>query len=509
MRVLIYSPLAVLGHHFETELEIAEEHLLKGDEVHMINCSSDLKPLEFTACLGAFRCELCMSRKKEGIALLSHPEKLRQIGLGPIQSVPWASLDNLDNVETIKKLSYKDADLGSAYLSSLISELRDPCPEMENRKEKTKEALDFMAGLYERLNQILTEVRPDRVYFFNGRFCLYRPLLRLCQKNNIEFFVHERGNNNNYYSITKNNMPHDLETSRKLIESQWGNPEKSVDEKISIATEWYDNRAKGMSMAWIAFNNTQQASLLPENWNPKLKNIAIFVSSEDEFEAIPGWELELFPTQSAAIGFICSHFESNPNFKFYIRMHPNLRGLKNRTSEVLSNLDKKYSNCILIPSESPVSSYALMQNADKVVTFGSTVGVEATFWGRPSILLGKAFYQFSYGAERAALIPKTPSDVVEMIATENLLPASKDAAIIFGYWAATLGQPFKFYSPTSFTTGLFKGHLITGNKVYMLLNYFFVALRDVIKIFKGEYGFWHLKEKIKNKLKLFSNGVAK
>ena len=499
MRVLIYAPLAVLGHHFETDLEIAEDHLIKGDEVYMIRCNADLTPLQFTACLGCFRCDLCKSRGDEGVRFLSYKEKFHSIPLGPIQPIQWTKDCDLADLDNLKKLNYKGNDLGSAYVSSLISELRDPKPDLLSRWKTTETALNFMGGLHERFEQILEENKPDLVYLFNGRFCLFRPFLRICQRKKINFFVHERGNSNQFYSLTQNDMPHDLDTMNKIISDKWVEEKNSIEEKRSLASDWYEKRARGIGMAWSSFTSDQDLSKLPDNWDPKKRNISVFVSSDDEFESVPGWELPFFSTQRLNLDFICKSFEKESDFHFYVRIHPNLRGLKNRSMSELNALDKIYPNCTVVSAESPVSTYNLMKHSEKIITFGSTVGVEATYWGRPSILLGKAFYQFF----NAALMPKNKEEIITTIAQKNITPASKEGALIYGYWAATVGYPFKYYKASSLTAGAFKGHFITGSKPLMFLNYFFVALRDIRKIFKGEYGFWHLKEKIKSKLKLF------
>ncbi len=500
MRVLIYAPLSVLGHHFETDLEIAEDHLIKGNEVFMIRCNSDLKPLRFTACLGCFRCEFCQSRNQEGIRLLSKSGKLHLLDLGPLNSVSWTNDQNLSDLEILKGLKYKGSDLGSAYASSLISELRDPRPDLSTRINATQKALHLMAGLHDRFDEILEETKPDIVYFFNGRFCLFRPLLRICQIKNIKFYVHERGNSNEFYSLTENEMPHDLNTVHKMIDVSWNDSSVSIEKKADIASEWYEKRAKGLGVGWSSFTINQDLSELPENWNTKKRNISIFISSEDEMESVPGWGLTFFPNQSRGIDFICQNFLHNTDFHFYVRIHPNLRGLKNQSVKELNALDNKFNNCTVVKADSTVSTYSLLKFSEKIITFGSTMGVEATYWGKPSLLLGKAFYQFF----NTVYLPKNKEDIIHFIRESDLVPAAKAGALIYGYWAATFGIPFKHYQSKSLTTGLFKNHSITGNRAYMFMSYFFVFFRDFLKILKGEYGFWHLKEKIKSKLRFAS-----
>ncbi len=77
MKVLIYSPLAVLSYHFETDLELIKKHQDAGDEVFVIGCNGDLKSVGYFGCQGFLRCASCKSRWNEGMDILSLPEENR------------------------------------------------------------------------------------------------------------------------------------------------------------------------------------------------------------------------------------------------------------------------------------------------------------------------------------------------------------------------------------------------------------------------------------------------
>jgi hypothetical protein len=497
-RVLIYTPLAVLGHHFETDLEIVQNHLDAGDEVTMVTCQGQLKPIGFMGCLGVGRCLLCVSRSKQGLSLLRNTENFKTRSIGELSPVKSFAEEALDTVDKAKVVLYKGVDIGSAYMSSLISELRDANPNLKNRVKETRKALELIAGLTDRFEEILDQTKPDLVYFFNGRFCLYRPLLRLCSQKKIQFQVHERGSSNSLYSLTPNAMPHDLDTKVREIEVTWNNDKTTIEEKKASAKSWYERRAAGQSTNWRSFTDNQDLSELPSGWDEANQNIAIYVSSEDEFASVPGWDLGIFNSQSDAIAFLCETFKDQPHYKFFVRMHPNLRGLKNPGINAFYTLPKRFANCIVIAPDSSVSTYTLLRRAKKVVSFGSTVGVEATFWEQPSIQVGKSLYAPIGGVNQAI----SRESLVAMVSKTDLAPASRDAALKYGYWASTFGIPFVHYQPIGLTAGAFNGAIITGAKGVMFLNYFFVALRDIGRVFLGRYSFWHFGEKIRNKLKV-------
>ena len=96
-----------------------------------------------------------------------------------------------------------------------------------------------------------------------------------------------------------------------------------------------------------------------------------------------------------------------------------------------------------------------MRVADTVVTFGSTIGMEAVFWGKPSVLLAPSFYnQF-----RGPLQATDHEHAVELLA-QDLMPATDHEALIYGYWCNTNGIPFKYFESNGLFSGTFKGEVV-------------------------------------------------
>ncbi len=77
--------------------------------------------------------------------------------------------------------------------------------------------------------------------------------------------------------------------------------------------------------------------------------------------------------------------------QFYLRMCPNLSNLMNAFRAECESLQHDRFEVVL--PELPISSYDLLFSCDMVVSFASTIGIEAVYWGKPSVLLGSFFYQ--------------------------------------------------------------------------------------------------------------------
>ena len=73
-----------------------------------------------------------------------------------------------------------------------------------------------------------------------------------------------------------------------------------------------------------------------------------------------------------------------------VRLHPNFSNKsKMMTREWMSLLDKGVE---VIPPSAPTNSYALIRRSDIVATCGSTVGIEAAYLEKPTVLLAPSLY---------------------------------------------------------------------------------------------------------------------
>lgn len=170
-------------------------------------------------------------------------------------------------------------------------------------------------------------------------------------------------------------------------------------------------------------------SLLPNNWNPRKHNIVVFNSSEDEFATIgPDFEkYKLFGSQLEGLIFIKEELKDNPEVQVTLRIHPNLSNIKYKYVSDLYQLRSKNFN--IISADSNVSSYALLENADTVIVFGSTIGIEAVYWKKPTILLGGSMYY----KLNCTYTPKT-HDQLKSLLIKKLEPMDNIQAIKFGYY---------------------------------------------------------------------------
>src|SRR5262249_20541652 len=147
---------------------------------------------------------------------------------------------------------------------------------------------------------------------------------------------------------------------------------------------------------------------------------------------------------------IAHAFADLPQFHFYVRVHPNLKLIDNSQTRALHSL--KANNLCVIPADSPVCSYTLMDHCEKVIVFDSTMGIEATYAGKPSIACRASLYSSLGGAYE----PTTHAEVVALISA-GIEPKSLTSALIYGHHMRTYGRRFKHFQPTDLYDGTFMG----------------------------------------------------
>lgn len=471
MKILIYMPFAAWIPHLGTELEIAAKHLDAGNEVHIIQCSGDLPSCEPNPSHVKFRCTACRYQCDKGLSLINLPDKNRhELALNNFHRS--LDLPDFHSIEELNSYKINNVDIGMAVASTLISMTRDPAPKVSDFKNYINDNILMSNSIYNAIKYHLQQIKPDIFYLFNGRFAAIRPALRAAQELGIKTFVHERAGVLQKYILTEDTYPHELEYQKNLIENFWddGLPD---NEKEEIAKQWFEDRRKGKEQGWYSFTKSQKKRQLPNGFDPSKRNITIYISSEDEFAAIEGWENPIYKNQTEGINAIINA-DLDEKIWFYIRIHPNLRGLDVSQTRELSEI--KGRNFTIIPADSTIDSYELMNASEKVVSFGSTVSIESVYWGKPSILAGRSLFEDLGGC----YIPKDHDELIYLI-NSHLKSLSKLGAFKYAYFQSLAGIPYIYYSPDSLFKGKFKGFDLSysvTNKIKIIIKYIHEIVND-------------------------------
>jgi hypothetical protein len=449
--LVAYAPFAIWSPHFETDLEIVQCHLDAGGEALLLSCSAALRTCEANVRHAPLTCVACQSRFRSGAGWLRG--KLQQRPFLDLTTAEAAEVEALrrrawTDLDEVKAFTIDGADIGLAAVSSVVSTTREPEPQPSLHAVALGDNLASAATVYYSLRRILGGLRPARFMVFNGRLAAVRPALRAAQQLGIPTIVHERAGYMDRYVATRNTYPHDLAAVKLDIERAWQS-EPDPARREQIAASWYSERRGGVAQNWHSFTRAQAVDRLPAGFDPQKRNIAVFVSSEDEFVAIEEWQNPLFRNQNAFLRFLLERLGDDARVQVYVRLHPNLRGVDNTQTRELAALEAQFPRMIVIEAASSVSSYALVDAAGLVISCGSTIGIEASQSGKASVLVGRGMYEHLGACHR----PESREELIQLVrafvdgAEPGPPPTSVEGVVRFGVYNRLGGYAYRYFEP--------------------------------------------------------------
>lgn len=339
-----------------------------------------------------------------------------------------------NSIKELNTITYHGIEIGYGVSSYYISLTRNLNPEITPRLKKILDRwlLTSMRNADIAENAITEEY--DMVYVVNGRMFESKPFQEVAFSRCKHVILGESMTNLDgvYVKMNFENVRvHSVSGNCQLIEEFWKSSILSEEEKVQIATSFYTNRASAIATNDKIYVKDQQKNLMPDDWDTRKTNIVIFNSSEDEFAAIGG-EFEtdnLFDSQMSGIKFILDNIQDE-NIHFYLRIHPNLMNIKYKYHKDLYKLPSQYKNLTVIPGNSPISSYALLYACDRVITFGSTMGVEAAFAGKIAMVMRPSFYYYL----DVNFVPKNKEEIIEFITGRISYIPNRENALKYSYY---------------------------------------------------------------------------
>lgn len=391
-----------------------------------------------------------------------------------------------NSVKDIKSLVYKGAKVGMGCLSAFISHSRNNNPLIDDEFRAYFDKVLRKGCLYAEFQyRMIKEIQPDRIQLFNGRFMETRPASDIAIQNQILLRSNEQWRVFPHRFIKRqfyNALPHSIEANHNWFESMWKDEYIPQVEKERIGRRFFESKYTHAFGGDKDYTAKQIAAKLPDNWDRTKKNYVIFNSSEDEFTAIGGEyeERKVFNSQYDGVAYIAGLFKDREDVNIYLRIHPNLAKIKYKYHTDLLSLGEKYDNLFVIPGDSDVSSYALMREAYRVITFGSTTGIEATYMGKTVIALCVNWFSgldISYN-------PTSVEETERLILVEDLSPKPQTEAIKFGYFIMNLNLPSFSFFDYNISDFRFLGRTLRRNK---LAKYFGSTTLYAIVGWVGEF----------------------
>ncbi len=290
------------------------------------------------------------------------------------------------------------------------------------------EVFDWAAEYLERLN-------PDAVLVFNGRF-LHEWAIRLaCERSGLPIYFFEMGATRRRFALYARS-PHDNESLGSRIAESWAHAVLQNEIRARrIAHEWFDQRLVGKSASDNQFTRSMRRGMLPELPDDRWI-VAFFLTSSHELTFTEGNE-GFFGSQDFAVEQLIRLASRSRDVHLVVKMHPTTTEVNPRRSP-----ESWHSpNVTILEKDSSVDSYLLTDRANVVLTFGSTIGVEAAYRGSTVVELRPSMYSDLDVTVRVSELCDTLTPGLESHPAVTL----RERSLAFGYYCASNGIDLKYF----------------------------------------------------------------
>ena len=480
--VLIYSFWAQ-GYQEAIQMEMANRYLREGNNVLFLTCGYKAGFCNENKLGCGAACKICqcaqVRRAKKWVSKELNVKSINDYISKEIEIFATNYKFEYHNLEDLKNVVFEGVEIGYGAISSYVTYTRNIEPDMDRVRPYLDALMRMEVKTALAFKEVFKQYKPDLVVFHNGRFAHYKSIYGLSVINGVDFICTETitaSDGSIQIDNIPNNIPHDYVFRGKMFKDFFDS-QSDTRERERVGNSFFENRRNAVFAGDTVYVKDQIKDKMPENWNSNVENIVIFNSSEDEFFAIGSKyrNVALFKTQLDGIIAIMEHYKDDKTKHFTLRVHPHLRGLPYHYHTALYELN--YPNLTVIPADSTISSYALMNAADKVITFGSTMGIESAYWQKPSISIGFAFYR----SLDAVYTPADEDELWSIIDRKDLPPIDSKKCLPYGYFfMSNKHEEFKYIQVGKVRWFSFMKKRCLGYNYYKLFgsvklyNYFYV-----------------------------------
>ncbi|MEM7550838.1 MAG: hypothetical protein AAF363_14235 [Bacteroidota bacterium] len=446
MNVLIFSTFNSSPHFAAVMLNELQERVNKANndsKVFLVSCSKTFDRCGFNLFSLKYSCDVCQYRLMKGLKKMQGD--FRHIKLQELfkEEDIKTSQNHIQRVGSINRDEYfDDFDYGEAVLSSYISKTRDKDLEEPKAQELLKKIAENSILVYLSIVRFIEAHDIGEVILFNGRWDYYKAAMKAAAHKGVKSTILEYARPGGYINVFDNSLPHNIQNLSQRYLDTWERSTLDQEEKERIAKQYFEFKRFGNAAVGKSYIDKQKADLVPNKVDFSKKTVVLYTSSEDEFAAVGDeYRNPFFGDQNEGIRYVINLFkEKLVDMELVVRMHPNQAGLPYAYAQEFDQMKETIPNVHIISPTSSVDSYALMDKAYKLITFGSSIGVEASFWQKPVVLLGRSYYSYS----DVVYTPQSKDDIANLIVDPLPLKPVENALKI-GFFYIQGGEKATYY----------------------------------------------------------------
>lgn len=333
----------------------------------------------------------------------------------------------------IRQLRYHSSPMGRSILQvhpDSNTPIRDEHPWP---RRYTQRAVESYAWVYDQVAELIRRRGITTLVVFNGRFTHDQAAAAAAESAGARVLYYDAGGLETGFDLTFATT-HDWADLQRRMLRMW--EEWPTGEREEIGRTWFlnrqDHKEPGLKV-FVEFQERGNLAGLPEAETL----VAFFSSSPDEIVELDLDWSEYHGSQPEALAVVADAVRATPGAKLVVRTHPHMR-LKPADDLVQWRAAVEAAEpAAHYDADDALDSYALMDAADLVVTYGSTSGVEAAFKGRPTVVMGPSAYDLLGCVTRA----RSSDDLSAALSAPVALPC--DLALPYGLMMQRRGFNFQ------------------------------------------------------------------
>lgn len=462
-------------HHSQV-IELVWRNYANGNKLFVLHCKGDLVTCPQNPEHDLTQCRNCIATTHRTIKR-NLPPGVTNIFLNLQEELIDENLllGAFTNQNVLKDFTFNDIPFGKMVLNQLVDKQQDIVIPESVLKLDARKLLVNSLKLYKSALNTLVKNEINEVYVWNGRRSSDGPVIYAAKELGLKCNTFISGSKPNRIWVLGDfihSIPANNEDLNRVVASELQSSGRTV--VVEQAKEIFDSFEKGTSAVpgIRFFGDKWKYSIESRQFeNISKPRLVIFTSSLWEFystyssETVP----EDFLNPYHSIEKICNDYFILQNFEIIVRWHPNLSTSGFGEKELMNNTVLNCPHAKHLLPDSPFNSYQLINSADFIVTYGSTIGIEAAYRGKISILLGSATYK----GIGAVYEPKSYLEFIEMLNKADLGPLPITRAEDWAFWFGTLGSQFGFVKYISR-----RGFFLNRSRISIPKS-FFGKLRDV------------------------------
>ncbi len=433
-RVLLYLVRGWFVHAtFQAVLAKALER--RGAEVSFFLCTGVRPQCDFKPATDAHTtrplCWRCSSFPRRLLDAFALPHQSFDTLVDPALPRRAAALVGGRDLEGLCAFEYAGLPLGELCLPSLSRML------LRGDFQADPRATELLRGLLasaivitDAAAKLLANTRPDAVVMCNGLFFEERIMFELAERAGIRTVTHEVGYRERSVQLANNAIVGQFPLGR-LWERRRQRPLDATEE-AALDHELSTRRAGGaaVKVLWPRMDGTED-TMRGELGIPPGQKLAVAFTNVL-------WDTAVFRKHVAFESMFdwletsIELFRAHPDWTLVVRVHPaEVRAIMQESRErVVERLAARFpslpENVRVVPPEATTNSYALVDAADAVLVYASSLGYESAAGGRAVVVAGDVHYArrgFTRDVEHRDAYPA----LVERALAERFLPSEEHA----------------------------------------------------------------------------------